>query len=186
MSQAGRVPDRTRARRTGTSARRTGRYAALIALTASLCLALAGCGVGAVTLRQARPMTITAPAGTGVRQLPLTISWSSSLPAGTEYVLFLDQAPVPPDQTLRYVAEQLHDTSCLIQPSCPDASYLRNLNIYTTTKTSYVLSTLPISANRDSVSLHELTIVALGHGGKRAGQASATVSFRLPTTDTGS
>jgi hypothetical protein len=150
-----------------------------------MCVVLTGCGVGAVTLRQTPQITVTAPGGTGVLRLPLTVSWSSTYPAGTEYVLFLDQAPIPPGQTLRYVPEQLHDTSCLIQPSCPSAEYLGNLNIFTTTKTSYVFSTLPISGNRDSISLHELTIVALDRGGHRIGEVSATASLRIPTADTG-
>jgi hypothetical protein len=154
-------------------------------LAAALCLVLAGCGVGSVALRQPQHLTIRASGGNGVRRLPFTVSWSSTYPAGTEYVLFLDQAPIPPDQDMRYVAEQLHDTSCLIQPGCPDAAYLDNLNIFTTTKTSYVFSTLPISGNRDNVSLHELTIVALDRSGRRIGEASATMSFRIPTADTG-
>jgi hypothetical protein len=154
-------------------------------LAAGICLVLAGCGVSAVTLRQSQHITITAPGGTGVLRLPLTVSWSSTYPAGTEYVLFLDQAPMPPEQTLRYVPEQLHDTSCLIQPSCPDAAYLDDLNIFTTTKTSYVFSTLPITGNRDTISLHRLTIVALDRGGRRIGEVSATVSLRIPTADTG-
>jgi len=154
-------------------------------LLAVSCALLAGCGVGTAALRQTQAITITAPAGTGIKELPVAVRWASTYPAGTEFVLFLDQAPIPPDQELRYVPQLLHDTSCLIQPSCPDASYLNNLNIYTTTKTSFVFSTLPISANRDPVTLHELTIVALGSDGRRIGEVSATVSFRIPTADTG-
>lgn len=154
-------------------------------LSAVLCLVVAGCGVSAVAFQQSQRMTITAPGGTGVMHLPLTVSWSSAYPGGTEYVLFLDQAPIPPNKTLRYVPEQAHDTSCLVQPACPDATYLNNLNIFTTTRTSYVFSTLPISANRDRISLHELTIVALDRGGRRMGESSATTSFRIPTADTG-
>lgn|GEM_PF-7085684 len=156
------------------------------ALCAALCLVLAGCGVSSVAFKQSQPITITTPAGTGVKHLPVTVSWSSTYPAGTEYVLFLDQAPIPPDQGLRYVAEQLHDTSCLIQPGCPNAAYLDNLNIFVTKKTSYVFSTLPISANRDTLSLHELTIVALNRSGARIGEVSASISLRIPTADTGS
>jgi len=157
----------------------------LAVLSAVLCLVLAGCGVSTVAFGQTRPMTITTPGGTGVMHLPMTVSWSSTYPAGTEFALFLDQAPIPPDTTLRYIPQQAHDTTCLVQPTCPDSAYLNNLNVFTTTKTSYVFTTLPISGDRDSVSLHELTIVALDRDGQRMGEFSARVSFRIPTADTG-
>ena len=122
---------------------------------------------------------ITQPANDAVVSTPLTIKWTSSYPAGTKYALFFDVPPIPPGRTLRAIPESIHDSTCLIEPSCPQASYLAQFNIYVTSSTHFDLEAFQFSsATYDVLQLHRLTIVALGKGGKREGEASYWVDFR--------
>ena len=156
--------------------RSAGRAAATATVAA---VALAGCGASNLAFRTDHRVHISSPASRALVDAPVTLRWNL-LPrpeAPTTFAVFVDRAPVKPGQTLRAVAAG--DSSCQHAPGCPDAQYLADRQVYTTTDTSLTLQTVGSLNSYQTTQLHEATIVLLDASGRRVGEAAWYVDFRM-------
>ena len=148
---------------------------ALTLLTAALVPACAG----ARELR-ADQISIVAPAQLARVQLPATVRWrTDGLPDSVKrFAVFVDRGPMAPGRDLRSLA----DDACRQRPGCPDADYLRTLDIYVTDRPSVVV---PAVLDADGVGshtahpVHRAVVVALDRHGRRVGGFSAQSTFRF-------
>jgi hypothetical protein len=94
------------------------------------------------------------------------------------FAIFVDQQPIRPGQTMKSVANG--DRYCKRTPGCPDATYLSNRHIYTTTQTTFQLPTVdPIPNDKDHVQLHSIIIVLMDTTGHRIGEAAWELDIRV-------
>ena len=97
--------------------------------------------------------------------------------------MFVDRTPIKPGQTLDAVASGDH--YCETNPQCPDRAYLREHDVYTTTKTSVRLSRISnLPGSRAAEQLHSVTVVLLDTAGHRIGESAWQLDFRLPKIGT--
>jgi hypothetical protein len=154
--------------------------------------ALGGCTLhlSDLSFRVDHRLHFTAPKDRALVHEPVTLRWTmrdftvqarGTAPPTRQagyFVIFLDQAPVKPRQTLEAVAHG--DRTCEVDPRCPDAAYLHQHLVYPTTKTSYTLRLIPNLADiGDDTQLHDVTIVLLDTAGRRIGEAAWHTSFKL-------
>lgn len=150
-------------------------------------LACTACVPQGLAFRIDDRLTITAPADRATVTLPVTLSWEVEdfqvvEPGGEPrkdtgyFAVFVDRAPVPPGETLAWVARD--DTGCRADDGCPDAEYLAARGIYTTTGTRLVLEQLP-RGKEGRRERHTATIVLLDAAGKRIGESAFEVVFEI-------
>jgi hypothetical protein len=118
--------------------------------------------------------------------LPFVLVWStpstgtsvgSENGTGGRFAVFVDTSPMPPGQTVRYFARG--DRSCEQSAGCPNASYLRNKNVFLTDQQRLrvpgLADTRP-TGRKSSDDRHQITIIPLGPGGRRIGDGSYTIT----------
>jgi hypothetical protein len=163
----------------------------LVALCAVAFLAATGgcVNVSSYAFRKDYRLHFTAPRNRAFVTLPLTLKWSIDrfqvAPAGSGpprrdvgyFAVFVDASPIKPGATMREVAQG--DGSCLAQPSCPDAQYLHDRQVYTTTDSSLVLQTVQPPAVHERTELHEVVIILMDTRGRRIGEAAWYLQFRM-------
>lgn len=159
--------------------------AALIVM--AVALVASGCAVHGLAFRTDDRVAIVAPHAESTVALPLTLRWNvKSLPdlgaavsgRPTGFAVFVDRQPIRPGQTLRSVA----DDQCKRTPGCPDASWLADRYIFTTTSTSLRIDGVPADNQGERFGRghgHEATIVLVDSGGRRIGESSFAVDFFL-------
>ena len=172
-----------------THVRRLGRLA-------SACLALtlvAGCGLTHLqdlSFRVDNRLHFISPKDRSKVARPVVLRWTmkgftiepnGSAPPSRHagyFAIFVDQQPIKPGQTMKSVASS--DRYCKRTPGCPDANYLANRHIYTTTQTTFQLPTVdPIPNNHDRVQLHTIVIVLMNTSGHRIGEAAWELDLRV-------
>lgn len=162
------------------------RRMALVALAAAL--SFSACTD--VSFRIDRRLHFLAPRDRDVVKVPFTLRWSMAdfqvvgPGQGTPtrhagyFAVFVDRAPVHPGQSLKAVAGG--DRQCKLQPGCPDTQYLADHRVYTTTGTSFTLTQVPaVAGSRDTVQLHQVTVVLLDASGRRIGESAWTRQFKM-------
>lgn len=123
---------------------------------------------------------------------PLTVRWTmrdftiaaphSAPPSRTAgyFAVFVDRAPIRPEQTMKAVAHSLGDRSCELNPACPDESYLEQHQIYTTTAESLTLDQIPsLTTDQEKVQLHTITVVLMDTSGHRIGESAWELDVRM-------
>jgi hypothetical protein len=156
----------------------------------ALLAATTGCvNVSSYAFRKDHRLHFLAPRNRAFVTLPLTLRWSMSdfhvagprsAPRRRDtgyFAIFVDSSPIKPGATMREVAQG--DGACLSQPTCPDAQYLHDRQIYTTTATSLVLQTVQPPAVHRKTELHEVVIVLMDTSGRRIGEAAWYLQFRM-------
>ena len=94
------------------------------------------------------------------------------------FAVFVDRAPIRPDQTMRSVASR--DPQCLHTPGCPDPAYLQQRQIYLTTSPSVTLEQIPpLAGDDESIQLHTITVVLMDTAGHRIGESAWEVDVRI-------
>jgi hypothetical protein len=94
------------------------------------------------------------------------------------FAIFVDRSPIKPGKTMKAVATG--DRYCQRTPTCPDASYLANRHVYTTTQTTFQLPAVdPIPGNTDKVQLHSIVIVLMNTAGHRIGESHWELDVRV-------
>ena len=158
------------------------------------CLVATGCGITHMqdlSFRVDNRLHFTTPkARTKVHQ-PLTVAWTIHdfrvAPAGSEppskdagyFAVFVDRTPIQPGQTMRAVADG--DTSCKHDPKCPDAAYLAQHEVFTTTATTLTLPQIPnVLGSTDKVQSHTITVVLMDTAGHRIGESAWQLDVRIP------
>ena len=169
--------------------RRLGRLAAA-------CLALtlaAGCGfthLSDLSFRVDNRLHVIAPKDRSKVARPVVLRWTmkdftiepqGSAPPSRHagyFAIFVDQQPVKPGHTMKSVASG--DRYCKRTPGCPNAKYLSDRHIYTTTQTTFQLPTVdPIANDKDKVQLHTIVIVLMDTAGHRIGEAAWELDLRV-------
>lgn len=118
--------------------------------------------------------------------LPVTISWEvkdfeitgrngESREDAGYFAVFFDETPVPPGETLEYIAKD--DLECKNTPGCPDDVYFADRGIYETTSTSLTVKRLPDLDAFDGHETHEVTVVLLDGTGRRIGESAWFTQF---------
>jgi hypothetical protein len=136
---------------------------------------------------QDRRIEVVAPRSHATVTLPVTVRWrvkqfritgpdGASDPSAGYFGVFVDQAPVPPGKTLAWIARD--DRRCRADEGCPDAAYLANHDVYTTTQTAFTLPQLPDLLAYHGNETHEVTIVLLNGRGIRVGESAWYIDFR--------
>jgi hypothetical protein len=161
----------------------------LLAVVAAV--SLSGCGLTELdnlNFRVDDRLEITAPEARALVKQPITVSWTmrdfsvqapgSAAPSRDAgyFAVFVDRTPIKPGETLDAVASG--DRACEVDPKCPDTPYLRDHQVYTTTKTSLRLPTIPNTAMSDDIERHTITIVLLDTSGRRIGESAWQVDVR--------
>lgn len=146
-----------------------------------------GFGVTGLAFQQDDRLTIVTPREREVVTLPLRVAWSHeglelSEPtrAGGRpafFGIFVDRAPVPPGETVRYVAR--NDERCRESDGCPDEDYLASRGVFTTRDSTYTLDTLLQTAREGRREFHTVTIVLLDGHGRRIGESAWDVRFEF-------
>ena len=144
---------------------------------ALLLLALApACGVDGLNFVQDDRVTITAPRDRAEVRLPVTIRWKAKDFDGT-YAVFVDRAPVPPGETLAWLArdDELSDQT----PDCPNETWFADRDVYATSSPELTVDDLPDLVDDERRDFHEATVILLDEEGRRIGEAAFTVEFEL-------
>lgn len=170
----------------GSAVFRTARAAALaVALT----LVLSSCVSQGLAFRVDDRLTILEPKARSEVTLPVTVRWKvrdfdvvepGSLATGDKgkvgtFAVFVDGTPQSPGKTLASLAKK--DRSCRPSDGCPDAQYLADRNIYSTSKTEITFEQLPRPSDEKSKERHDVTIILLDPQGKRIGESAFYVQF---------
>lgn len=155
-----------------------------------LLVAAPACGVRGLDFVKDERLTITAPRDRAEVTLPLTVRWKvrdfevtgpdgRARPDAGYFGVFVDRAPQSPQRTLESLAED--DPLCEGNPSCPDEAFLANLNVHSTTDTTFEIERLPApgSAAPRRREFHEVTIVLLNGTGARIGESAFTIQFEV-------
>jgi hypothetical protein len=165
----------------------TVRRLAAAALAAAL---LTGCSTWSqLSFRVDDRLQFTAPRDRALVTLPFRVSWTmrdfavqgpgSQPPSRSAgyFGVFIDRSPVRPGRLVTSIAEG--DRACTTDPSCPDADYLADRGVYTTTSTSVDITKVKPLGDRDLKELHLLYVVLLDTDGRRIGETSYRMEFKL-------
>lgn len=149
-------------------------------------LTLTACVPQDLAFRQDTRLEFTEPSDGATVVLPTTISWTmrdfavrSKESAGGSFAVFIDARPMPPGETLAWLARK--DTECAERPGCPGPKYLARQGVYETTLTSLRLKELPIAS--DTKEHHDVTVVLLDEDGRRIGEISYYTAFETDQED---
>jgi hypothetical protein len=159
-------------------------------LLALLAVASSGCvDTANMAFRVDSRLQFVAPHNRQLATLPLRLSWHiagfrlaapGSEPASRHagsFALFVDRVPIKPGQTVRSVAAG--DRPCQANPTCPDSQYLADRQVYLTSDPTFTLVQVRPLAEKDRTQLHDVTIVLLDTSGRRIGESSWLLQFRL-------
>lgn len=164
-----------------------------VAFLAMAALGSSGCGLTHVqdlNFTVDQRLQFQSPPSQALVSTPLTVRWrmtdfrveaegtgAPSRGAGY-FAVFVDRAPIRPGETMRAVAAR--DPVCLHQPGCPDAGYLAQRQIYTTTAGSMTLAqVLPLSGDTERVQYHSITVVLMDTSGHRIGESAWELDVRM-------
>jgi hypothetical protein len=149
----------------------------VLLIVAVLLTGLTGCAHN-LNFRTDHRLHWVGPPARKLVNVPFMLAWQFDGSHPAEFAVFVDRAPVKPGQSLKAVAGS--DTACKSDPTCPDASYLANRQVYTTTGTTLALSQVnPLNSDREGTQLHQATVVLLDQSGRRIGESAWTREFKL-------
>jgi len=133
-------------------------------------------------------LTFSSPQDRATVRLPVRLDWDirdfEVTPPGGEpredagyFAVFVDGSPMPPGKGLDWISRK--DDDCRPDDGCPDATYLGDRGIYTTTDTELVLEQVPLSGDEGRRERHRATIVLLDASGTRIGESAFEIAFDL-------
>lgn len=165
----------------------------LLALVAAAALS-AGCAlpnVDDLNFRVDSRLHFVSPKDRSYQHLPLTIRWrmrgftveaqGSAPPTRSAgyFVLFVDQAPIQPGQTLKEICKS--DPFARGDRNCPTLGYLQGKRIYPTTDDQVTLPNLAnLPGNTDAKQMHTFVVVLMDTAGHRIGESAWELDLRLP------
>ena len=173
---------------------RLARVAGRLAALAASVLLVAGCGLthlSDLNFRVDSRLHFLSPKDRTDQRLPLTIRWrmsdftvaaqGSAAPTKSAgyFVLFVDQPPVRPGQTLTAICKS--DPYERGDRACPTLGYLQGKRIYPTTDEQVTLTNLAnVTGNKEAKQLHTFVVVLMDTAGRRIGESSWELDLRLP------
>lgn len=138
------------------------------------CLALAACVPQGLAFRVDDRLTFRSPEDRSTVTLPVTLEWTIRDFDGESFAVFVDRPPMPPGETLRWVARD--DRSCREDDGCPDEAYLNERHVYPTTRTRLVLEQVP-RGDEGRRERHRAVVVLLDADGRRMGESAFEITF---------
>jgi hypothetical protein len=160
-----------------------------VALAIVVLTCLAGCDFSHLGFVADHRLHFVTPASRALVIAPITLSWTITDFAvvgpgeGTPtsragyFAIFVDRAPIKPGQTVAAVASG--DRSCKRTPGCPDAQYLADRRVYTTSQLSLTLDQVTPFHSRQRTQTHQAIIVLLDSSGRRIGESAWYRDFRV-------
>jgi hypothetical protein len=144
-------------------------------------LLLATACSGSMQYKNDHRIAITAPKNRSDVSVPFTVRWTykdfrvtGATPAADRtagyFAVFIDRSPMPAGQDMRWLARS--DRSCAKTQGCPDAQYLADHHVFTTSDPQLTVSTLPSTNIRTATERHEVTVVLLDGTGHRIGESA--------------
>jgi hypothetical protein len=160
---------------------RMGLFAALLMLSTA-------CETEGLAFIQDRRVEVISPDYRELVDLPVRVDWdvtdeglANNLRSGTQFGVYVDIDPQPPGEPLEYFARD--DPECRKSQTCPDARYLRQRGIHTTTESEMTFGSLPIAPGvdleRGDPDFHEVTLVLLDEEGVRIGESAWALTFEV-------
>lgn len=148
-------------------------------IAVAVAVVLPGCTREGLAFREDERVEIVAPGDRDTVALPVRVAWATSgLPRNSRFAVFVDATPQPPGETLDWIARD--DDACAARPDCPDERYLAERYIQVTENPSVDIALVPVrNADRRFRDFHEVTVVLLDDEGRRQGEASWSVQFRV-------
>lgn len=144
---------------------------------AALLLVLSGCN-HPFAFRQDRRVHIVSPNNNATLGQPLTVTWTAKDTNGEAFAVFVDHAPIAAGAGVRSIGRS--DPQCRQDPSCPDAAYLAQRNVFVTTGNALELPRLPDRRTHPGdKDQHDVTIVLVNQDAQRVGEAAYTVTFEI-------
>jgi hypothetical protein len=147
-----------------------------LALLVSLVI-LSGCRTSGLLFFKSSDLRITNPRSSSTVSLPFTISWvAHSAKPGDRFAVFLDRGTISPGENL----SSLVPDSCKKVANCSLESYLQQQDVWVTSGSSLILTTLPTksltgaSSGRED---HSVTVVVVNRAGVRVGEDFGQVDF---------
>jgi hypothetical protein len=168
----------------------------LTAAALACVLAMSSCQQSGLHFKAPNALRIVRPGNLATVRLPFVVVWSAGStgpppPSGTgatnSYAVFIDTPPMPPGETVQYFARG--DPSCQHTAGCPNASYLRNKNVFLTSQRRLVVPGLADTrptGRKSSDDRHQITIIPLGPGGRRIGDGFYTITVFVNRQHSGS
>lgn len=153
----------------------------------ALCLlSTSACATEHLQFRNDHRLSFEMPGERARVQAPVTIRWSMKdfsavgLDGSTNkdrgvYAVFVDQAPMPAGQNLRWVAKG--DPACQRDAGCPDPAYLADRGVRVTTETALTLDVLPRATVGVGDEQHYVNVVLLDGTGARIGESAWYLPF---------
>lgn len=164
--------------------------AGLLVVTLGL---LSGCGIAHpqnLNYRTDDRLEFTSPDARSLVSTPLTIRWrirdfevrppGSGRPSRDAgyFAIFVDRAPIKPAETMRAIASE--DQECLRRAGCPDAAYLADRRVYTTTASGLTIDQIPaLPGVKERIQMHAITVVLMNSSGRRIGESAWQLDVRL-------
>ena len=144
---------------------------------------LTGCQL---QFRNDERLSFQAPATRDRVTAPVAVSWSmkgfqgvgldgSRSPEKGAYAVFVDAAPMPVGEDLKWVARS--DAGCKRDAQCPSKQYLAEHGVYVTFKTSISLPTLPMKPDGVGDEQHYVNVVLLDGTGRRLRESAWSRTF---------
>lgn len=152
--------------------RRTG---SALAAGAALLL-LAGCATQGLAFRTDNRVDIVSPGSGDEVTVPFTVRWTAE-DIGGSFAVFVDRTPQPPGKPLSWLTRD--DDGCDASRGCPDAEYLAQRGVYTTTEHRVVVDRVPPADEGRRCKEHEAVVVLLDDAGRRRGESAWAVPFRV-------
>ena len=147
-------------------------------------LAMPACAVHGLSFKADRRVDITAPSDRAQVRLPVTVEWTvKQFPVGDgagAFGVYLDRSPQPSGKTQAWLFRG--DSGCkgVGAPVCAAAPYLNGHNVFRTTDRSFtVVQVARLLGNDRRRQFHEVTVVLLDAGGRRAGEGAWSVQFEV-------
>lgn len=156
-------------------------------------LTLTGCAPEGLAFQADERVQIVQPQDQSTVRLPVTVDWTVEDfdviepgaqaaadvgPGSGSFAVFLDRAPQPPGEPLRWLARD--DSSCRESEGCPDADYLAAQGVYATTDTRMVFEQFVVPpATSKRAERHSVTVVLLDAAGARIGESAFQVDFTV-------
>lgn len=156
----------------------------------TLLIVVPACGVNGLSFKQDKRVEITSPSDRASVRLPVTVKWKvtddfditgndgSRKEDSGYFGVFVDSAPPPPHKTFAWIAR--NDPFCRPSQGCPGTDYFTQLNIFSTTETSIVLTRIPdLNPQSDRRDFHQVTVILLNGRGERIGESAFRVEFEV-------
>lgn len=142
---------------------------------------LSGCAVSGLSFKQDYRVDILNPGENDEVTLPFEVDWTVE-DFGGHFAVFFDRSPMGPGKSLLSLVPD--DDPCRIEPTCPDAQWLAERDVYVTDRTELLVEVVADQRDSDrSKDRHEMTIVLLDPTGRRVGESAFIKEFVVERED---